>query len=84
MKDSATYQAILAEGEARGEARGEISGRIHEAKALLLRLGTRRFHSPSVIVADRVESIDDLSLLETLIERTIHVSSWEELLTLHM
>lgn len=82
MKDSTTYQAILAEGEAKGQAKGESAGRIREAKALLLRLGTRRFRTPSVTIADEVQRIDDLPRLEALIERTMDASSWDELLSL--
>ena len=35
-----------AKGEARGEARGEAKGKVEEAKAILLRQGSRRFGSP--------------------------------------
>lgn len=81
-ENSVTYQAILAEGEAKGQAKGEIAGRIREAKALLLRLGTRRLRSPSVAISEQIQRIDDLPRLEALIERTMDTSSWEELLSL--
>lgn len=76
-ENSVTYQAILAQGE----AKGQIAGRIREAKALLLRLGTRRFESPPMAISDQIQRIDDLPRLEALIERTIDASSWEELLS---
>lgn len=72
-ENSVTYRAILAEGE--------TAGRVREAKTLLLRLGTRRFRSPSIAISTEIETIADLSRLETLIEHTIDAASWEELLT---
>lgn len=80
-ENSVTYQAILAEGQAKGKAEGEIAGRIREAKALLLRLGTRRFQTPSLAISDQIQHIDELPQLEALIERTIDASSWEDLLS---
>jgi predicted transposase YdaD len=76
MRESTTYQSILAEGE----AKGEIVGRVREAKALLLRVGTRRFGLPSTPVALEIESIADLSQLEALHEQLIDAPSWEQLL----
>ena len=53
MKESSTYQAILEEGAKLGEARGEAKGKVEEAKAILLRQGSRRFGSPQAEVARR-------------------------------
>lgn len=75
-ENSVTYQAILAEGE--------TAGRVREARTLLLRLGTRRFGSPSTAVSTEMRNIADLARLEALIERTIDAASWEELLALRM
>ena len=88
MKESTTYQEILAEGavigeargEAKGEARGEARGRVAEARAVLMRLGTRRFGSPPVPAIQRIESMNNLNELETLIDGVIDASSWTDLL----
>jgi predicted transposase YdaD len=80
MKESTTYQAILAEGEAEGKIKGEAEGRIKEARALLLRVGTRRFGYPPTDVALAIESIADLARLEALHEQIAEASSWEALL----
>ena len=82
MKESTTYQAILAEGEAKGEAKGEMLGRLHEAKTLLLRLGTRQLQPPPPSIEAQIATITELTRLETMIERTTQVSSWEDLLSL--
>ena len=80
MKESTTYQAILAEGEAEGKIKGEAEGRIKEAKSLLLRVGTRRFGYPPTHVALQIDSIADLANLEMLHEQIVEASSWEALL----
>jgi predicted transposase YdaD len=72
MKESSTYQAILSEGEA--------EGRLKEARALLLRVGTRRFGYPPTSVALAIESIADLDRLEALHEQIVDAASWEALL----
>lgn len=80
MKESTTYQAILAEGEAEGKVKGEAEGRLKEARALLLRVGTRRFGYPPTSVALAIESIADLARLEVLHEQIVDAPSWEALL----
>jgi len=68
MRESVTYQAILREGRA------------EEARALLLRLGTKRFGPPSETARAAVEAITEIERLEGLNERLLDVESWEELL----
>jgi hypothetical protein len=87
MKESVTYQAILAEGEARGEARGEAKGRAQGLteglKALrnaLLALGEKQFGAPDQPTRTAVEAIADPVRLERLLERVLDVSTWAELL----
>jgi predicted transposase YdaD len=77
MKESVTYQAILKEG--REEGREE--GRVEEARALLLRLGNKRFGPPSEPARATLEAISAVDRLELLSERLLDVESWEELLT---
>ncbi len=96
MKESVTYQAILEEGEAKGlergrtegraegeaigEARGEARGRAEEARALLRRIGEKRFGPAEASVATALDAIETPERLEQLVERALDVESWAELL----
>lgn len=71
MKDSATYQAVLAEGRA--------EGRREAARELLLRLGTKRFGPPGPRVRRSLASLTDFERIEQLTERLLDVASWDEL-----
>jgi hypothetical protein len=71
MRDSLTYQAILAEGEAAGLAKGE--------HRLILREGTRRLGVPDEAARARIESIHDLDRLERIFDRIAAASNWSEL-----
>ncbi len=42
MRESVTYQDILAEGEMKGEIKGETQGRVKEARGLVIRLLTKK------------------------------------------
>lgn len=76
MRESSTYQAFLREGEAVGEARGRAS----EARAILLRLGSRRFGPPDRRTRVAVQRLADLGRLGQLTDRVLNVGSWEDLL----
>jgi predicted transposase YdaD len=76
MRESATYQKILAEGV--GE--GRVEGRLEGERRMLLRLGTNRFGEPSEVVRTTIEGITQLERLETLGLRLFSVESWAELL----
>jgi predicted transposase YdaD len=76
MKESVTYQKIVAEGRAEGFA----MGRADEARRLLLRLAGKKFGPPDPEVRAAIESISDPEHLERLIERLFDLSSWQELL----
>jgi predicted transposase YdaD len=69
MKESVTYQAIVAEGEAKGEVRG----RIGEARRLVLRLGRQRLGEPPAGVGKAIEQIND-------VDRLLEAASCDELL----
>jgi predicted transposase YdaD len=75
MKESATYQAILREGEAKGEA--------NEARKMLLLQGRSRFGEPSPEVVAALQALTDVSRLEDLGVRLLQASSWHELLGLN-
>jgi predicted transposase YdaD len=79
MKESATYQAILEEGEAKGQAHGIVQGQLAEARRILLAVGTKRFGKPRLKDRRRIESMSDLASLERLTERLLDVSDWNEL-----
>jgi hypothetical protein len=76
LRESSTYQMILAEGR---EA-GEVSGRVQEARQILLRLGTMRFGAPPGVVASRLDSIDDLPTLDRLVDALLPATSWDDLM----
>lgn len=76
MKESVTYQAILAEGEAKGKA----EGRAEEARRLILRQGTKRFGAPGANVEAAIAGVGSVEQLEQLAERLLEVESWDELL----
>ena len=76
MKESTTYQHILAEGR----QEGELQGALREARNLLLRLGTRRMGVPDALVHERLEAIAEIAALEELADRLLVAESWQELL----
>ncbi len=73
MKESVTYQAIVAEGEAEG-ARKEL-------RKVLLSLGEESFGAPAPHwVASALDQIDNLEQLEALVKQVLHVESWADLI----
>jgi predicted transposase YdaD len=92
MRESVTYQAILAEGRAEGEeigrveglvegrVEGLVEGRAQEARRLILALGERRFGSPSASVRASLDGIGDPETLERLGQFLLDASSWDDLL----
>jgi len=77
MKESTTYQAIVAEGL----AEGRVQGRAEEARRLLLLLGEEQFRAPAdATTRAAVEAIGEVERLEELIRRVSRVGSWQELL----
>lgn len=76
MRESSTYQAILAEGR----AEGEVQGQLREVRKMLLRVGGKRFGAPPAAAARTIDGTDDLARLEALLERVLEVESWDELL----
>ena len=76
MKESVTYQAIIAEGKAEGVIEGAIDG----SRKLLLRMATHRFGPPSKANLAALKRITDLARLEDLSDRLLIVDSWQDLL----
>ena len=88
LEESATYQAILQKGEQRGIQegmqqgiqQGERMGSLVEARRILLRLGSLRLGEPSAEAALLLESIEDASVLEAMIEKALSASTWQDVL----
>jgi hypothetical protein len=85
MRESVTYQAILAEGKAEGKAEGRAEGKaegaIEEVRKVLLGQGEVLFGEPPPAWAiAALARIDDLKKLETLAKLVLRVRSWDELL----
>lgn len=83
LKESSTYQKILreglAEGRALGRAEGLAEGRAEEGRAILVRLGTRRFGPPDPATRAILEQLSDPERLAELAERVTEVSGWADL-----
>lgn len=68
MKESSTYQSILAEGRAEGE------------RQLLILVGSKRFGEPDSRTRQMLGGITSAQRLEELAGRLLEVKSWQELL----
>jgi hypothetical protein len=75
MKESTTYQLILAEGAA--QARAEAVAKMRE---VLLVIGSQRLGEPSERARTTIQALDDLNHLTRVVERIMSVETWEELL----
>jgi hypothetical protein len=69
LEDSTTYQLLIQKG------------RMQEARALIIRLGTKRFgEAPSPIFA-AIQGITDHDRLLCLADRVLDANGWEELIS---
>ena len=75
MKESVTYQAIVAEGRAEGREEG-----LTAVRKILLHQGEEKFGKPDRKTVKRIESIHDYEQLERLAQRVLHADNWKELL----
>lgn len=94
MRESATYQAILREGEQRGLEKGIekglergiergiekglLQGRLDEGRRLLRLFGARRLGEPSAEVLARIEALEDADRIDALAMKVAEVESWAE------
>ena len=76
MEESTTYQEIVAKGEAIGVAKGEAQG----IRETVLRIGAKRFGTPTDVAIAALQAIESLESLERLVDRLLEVESWDELL----
>jgi predicted transposase YdaD len=79
MKESVTYQAIVAEGREKGLAEGRMEGRMEAAREFLLELGTKHLGRPDKKTAKLIDAIDEYEQLKRLAEAVPDVASWKEL-----
>jgi predicted transposase YdaD len=84
MKESSTYQRIVAEGLAEGRteglAEGLAKGRTEEARRVLLLLGEEQFGAPDPPTRTAIDGIENVERLEQLIKQTRRAGSWQDLL----
>jgi hypothetical protein len=72
---------FLDEIRAEGREEGEEKGRLKEIRAVLLRLGQRKFaRAPNRKQQKAQSALTDLDQLEALTERVLDTDSWAELL----
>src|SRR5262249_29201429 len=76
MKESSTYQAVLAEGRDEGLAQGAVA----EAKKVLRFQGEDAFGPADARTTAAIERLNDLTRLEELLRRVRTAGSWQELL----
>jgi predicted transposase YdaD len=83
--EESVYQDIFAKGEvmgeARGEAKGRVEGRVDEARAAILRLGSKKFGEGDEGIRKKIEAIDDIDQLNFVLDRIFDTSTWDELLS---
>jgi predicted transposase YdaD len=82
MRESVTYQDILAEGRQEGIQQGIEEGLqqgLTELRRVLLLQGTGLFGPPSPEARARLEDESGIERLEELAQRIIRVKSWDEL-----
>jgi predicted transposase YdaD len=80
MKESATYQAILAEGREEGRQEGRTEGAVAEVKKVLRLLGDEALGPPDARITAAIERLTDLTQLEELLKRVRTAASWQELI----
>lgn len=74
MRESVTYQDILAEGEVKGKTQGLAEGRVGEARALVIRQLTRKLGNVSPKLLAKIEALP-LDRVESLGEDLLDFTS---------
>jgi predicted transposase YdaD len=72
MKESSTYQEILAEGRAERQ--------VEEARRILLKLGKKHLGPPDPATRTVLDTITDVEQFERLVEGVFTAGNWQELL----
>lgn len=63
--------------------KGRTEGKLREARALLLRLGRKRFGESSPAIHARLEAITDIATLEVLADHLLDASDWADMLAVY-
>lgn len=92
LKESLSYQMIVAEGIAEGKAagiavgkiegkaEGRVEGRIDALRDMILRQGKKKIGKPSAKIVREVKAITDERRLMDISERILEVQTWKDLL----
>ena len=80
MRDSSTYQAILAEGRDEGLARGRDEGELNALRRILRRQGQQKCGPLRSEDETVLNSITDAARLERMIDQASQAADWNELL----
>ncbi len=87
IRESVTYQSILAEGREEGREQGLrigvsvglSEGRVHGARSILLRIGTRKLGAPPAAILARLNAMTDIDAIEALAEQVLTAETWDAL-----
>ncbi len=78
IEESSFVRIWLDRGEEKGKAEGKAEGKIEEARAIILRLGRKRFGEPDAETLEKLESIQQIERLEEISDRLITATNWIE------
>lgn len=70
MRESSVYQMILKEGREEGQ--------LTAARRMLLRIGGKCLGQPDETLRSAIETMEDLTRLEELMDRVVECRSWAE------
>ena len=76
-RDEGKKEGML-KGKLEGMLEGKLEGKLEEARAIILRLGRRRFGEPDSSLLSKLESIEAIERLEEITDRLITAVSWNE------
>ena len=62
----------------RGEEKGKAEGKLEGERAIILRLGRKRFGEPDAATLEKLESIQQIERLEEISDRLITATNWIE------
>ncbi|WP_165226470.1 Rpn family recombination-promoting nuclease/putative transposase [Aquisphaera insulae] len=80
MRESSTYQKILREGRVEGRVEGRAEGQVEAMKKTIKRQGRIKFGPGELGHEAAIDRIADIEILESLSDRILFVSNWEDLL----
>ncbi|MDB5312667.1 MAG: hypothetical protein JWO38_6869 [Gemmataceae bacterium] len=80
VRDFGPFRTFLEEGRAEGRALGQAEGRAEGVRQSILALGRKKFGVPTPEQEAVVNALADLAQLESLREKLLDVTTWDELL----